>query len=320
MAFLARSGSLFRNLLRKSRVERDLDAELGAHIDLLANEKMAAGMSPDDARRSACIEVGAEQVKEQVRDVRAGAVVEQFAVDLGYGLRMLRRNPGSSAVAILTLALGIGATTAIFSVVYGVLLRPLPYFKPDQIVELREVAAKGNRMSFADPNFEDVRAQNHCLAGMAEYAWWLTSVSGGSEPTRTLVAHVSRDFFPVMQVQPTLGRGFAPDDQRFGAAPVALVSYAYWKQSLGGATDFSQLKLTVENQSAAVVGVLPPSFRFPGDAEIWVPREILDDCRAAQRTTSTSSRGCATGWRWRRRAWSFRPSRPACSSSMAATP
>ncbi len=276
MAFLARSGSLFRNLFRKARVERDLDAELRAHIDLLAHEKMAAGMPPDQARRSARIEVGAEQVKEQVRDVRTGAVVEQCAADLRYGLRVLRRNPGFAAVAILTLALGIGATTAIFSVVYGVLLRPLPYFEPDRIVELREVGAQGNRMSFADPNFEDVRARNHSLAGIAEYAWWLTSVSGGSEPTRTLVAHVSRDFFPVMQVQPTLGRGFTADDQRFGAAPVALVSYAYWQQYLGGATDLSQLTLTVENQSAAVVGVLPPGFRFPGDSEIWVPRELME--------------------------------------------
>jgi predicted permease len=275
MGCLARGGSLFRNLFRRSRVERELDAELRAHLDLLANEKMATGMSPDEARRSARIEVGAEEVKEQVRDVRAGAVVEQCAADLRYGLRLLRRNPGFAAVAILTLALGIGATTAIFSVVYGVLLRPLPYFEPDRIVELREVGAKGNRMSFADPNFEDVRARNHSLAGVAEYAWWLTSVSGGSEPTRTLVAYASRDFFPVMQVQPTLGRGFAPDDQRFGAAPVALVSYAYWKQYLGGATDLSRLRLTVENQSAAVVGVLPPGFRFPGDSDVWVPRELL---------------------------------------------
>jgi putative ABC transport system permease protein len=285
VAFLARCRSLFRNLLGKSGVERELDAELRAHIDLLASEKMAAGMAPDDARRSARMEVGAEQVKEQVRDVRSGAFVEQVAADLRYGLRVLRRNPGSTAVAILTLALGIGATTAIFSVVYGVLLRPLPYFEPDRLVELREVGAKGNRMSFADPNFENVRDQSHSLLAVAEYASWLTSVSGGSEPTRTLVAYVSRDFFPLMQVQPTLGRGFAADDQRFGAVPVALVSDAYWKQYLGGTTDFSQLTLTVQNQSAAVVGVLPPGFRFPGRAEIWMPREIRE--RYPSRTAHT---------------------------------
>ncbi len=276
MRALAHTGSLLRNLFRKGRVERELDQELRAHTDLLASEKMEAGMSRAEALRAARLEAGAEQVKEQVRDVRAGALLEQFAADLRYGLRILGRNPSFTAIAVLTLALGIGATTAIFSVVYGVLLRPLPYNKPDQIIELREVGSKGNRMSFADPNFEDVRAQNRSFSGMAEYAWWLTSVSGGSEPTRTLVAYVSHDFFRVMQVQPVLGRGFAPDDQRFGAAPVALVSYAYWSQHLGGATELAGLKLAIENQPASVIGVLPAGFRFPGDSQIWLPRELLE--------------------------------------------
>jgi predicted permease len=189
---------------------------------------------------------------------------------------MLAKNPGFTAVAVLTLALGIGASTAIFSVVYGVLLRPLPYFKPDQIVDLREVNATGGRMRFADPNFEDVRLQNHVFQGVAEYAAWLGSVSGGSEPTRSMLASVSRDFFPLMGVGPVLGRGFAPEEQRFGAAPVALVSYAYWKQYLGGTTDLSRMKLTIENKSCSIIGVLPPGFRFPFDSDIWIPRELWE--------------------------------------------
>ncbi len=276
MAFLARTASLIRNLFGKRAVESELDEELRAHIELLADEKVSRGMSPGEALRSASMETGAELVKEQVRDVRTGALLEQFAADVRYGLRVLRRNPGFASVAILTLALGIGATTAIFSVVYGVLLRPLPYSRPEQIVVLSEVNERGRRMQFADPNFEDLRAQNSCLQGLAEYGWWLTSVSGGYEPTRTLVAFVSRDFFPLIRVQPVLGRAFAPDDQRFGAAPVALVSYSYWKQYLGGAPDLARLKLTIENQSASVVGVLPAGFRFPGESEIWAPRELLE--------------------------------------------
>ncbi len=276
MGFGSRIGSLFRNLFRKSRVELELDAEMGAYVDLLAKEKMAAGMSPVEAVRAARMEVDVELVKERVRDVRAGALLEQFAADLRYGMRMLRRNPGFTAVAVLNLALGIGATTAIFSVVYAVLLRPLPYSKPDQIIEIREVSDRGNRMQFADPNFEDLRAQNRTLAGMAEYAWWLASVSGGAEPTRTPVAYVSHDFFPIMHVQPVLGRGFAPDDQRFGAAPVALVGYSYWKRNLGGTLDLARLKLSADNQSAFVIGVLSPGFSFPGDSQIWLPRELLD--------------------------------------------
>jgi predicted permease len=196
--------------------------------------------------------------------------------DLRYGFRMLAKNPGFTAVAVLTLALGIGANTAIFSVVYGVLLRPLPYPKPDQIVELREVNAKGGRMNFADPNFEDVRSQSHAFQGVAEYAAWLESVSGGSEPTRSMVASVSRDFFPLMRVGPVLGRGFATEEQRFGAAPVALVSYGYWKQYLGGTTDLARIKLTIESQLCSVIGVLPPGFRFPFDSDVWVPRELWE--------------------------------------------
>ena len=196
--------------------------------------------------------------------------------DLRYGLRMLAKNPGFTAVAVLTLALGIGATSAIFSVVYGVLLRPLPYPHADRIVDLREVNERGHRIHFADPNFQDIRSQAASLDGVAEYSAWLESVSGGPEPTRTMTASVSHDFFDILDVHPLLGRGFMPEDQRFGAAPVALVSYAYWKQSLNGAEDLSQRKLTIENKAVSVVGVLPPGFRFPDDSDIWVPRELWE--------------------------------------------
>jgi predicted permease len=196
--------------------------------------------------------------------------------DLRFGLRMLAKNPGFTSVAVVTLALGIGATVAIFSVVYGVLLRPLPYFQPDRLVELREVNIHGGLMNFADPNFADVRASSQAIDGVAEYAAWLESVAGTSEPTRTMTASVSRDFFPLLRVQPVRGRGFAPEDQRFGAAPVALVSYAYWKQYLGGTSDLSRIKLNIENQDVAVVGVLPAGFRFPMDSDIWVPRELWE--------------------------------------------
>lgn len=196
--------------------------------------------------------------------------------DVRYGLRMFARNRGSTLVAVLTLGLGIGAATAIFSVVYGVLLRPLPYPEPGRIVELSEVNDHGGRMNFADPNFEDLRSQNRSLESVAEYAAWLESVSGASEPTRTMVATVSRDFFPVMRIEPVRGRGFAAEDQRYGAAPVALVSYAYWQQYLGSAPDLSNLRLTLDNRVFSVVGVLPPGFRFPSESDLWVPRELYE--------------------------------------------
>jgi putative ABC transport system permease protein len=202
--------------------------------------------------------------------------MEALLQDLRFGLRMLRKNPIFTLVAFCTLALGIGATTAIFSVVYDVLLRRLPYENPDQIVRLWEVNARGQRMNFTDPNFEDMRSQNHSLQGLAEYGNWFQSVSGGSEPTRTMVATVSRDFFPLMRVRPVLGRSFQADDHRYGAAPTALVSYGYWQQYLGSAADLSAIKLTIENQAVSVIGVSPQGFRFPDDSTIWMPRELRE--------------------------------------------
>src|SRR5205814_6014043 len=125
------------------------------------------------------------------------------------------------------------------------------------------VNAQGRQMQFADPNFEDVRSQGQTLQGAAEYASVLLSVSGGTEPTRTMVAMVSRDFFPVLRVSPILGRGLAAEDQRFGAAPVALVGYSYWKQFLGGTRDLASKKLTIDDRVFSIIGVLPQHFSFP---------------------------------------------------------
>ena len=202
--------------------------------------------------------------------------METLIQDAHYALRMLRKNPGFAFVAILTLALGIGATTAIFSVVYGALLRPLPYQQPNQIVRLWELNEQGHPINFTDPNFEDLREQSQSLQGLAEYGAWQESVSGGAEPTRTMTAPVSRDFFPLMRIHPVLGRAFAAEDQHFGAAPTALVSYGYWQQYLGSTADLSTVRLTIENKAVSVIGVLPAGFRFSDDSEIWVPRELYE--------------------------------------------
>jgi putative ABC transport system permease protein len=199
-----------------------------------------------------------------------------FLKDLRYAARMFAKSPAISWVMILSLALAIGANTAIFSVVYGVLLRPLPYPKPDQIVVVNEVGSKGTRANFTDPNFEDMRAMNKSLQGLAEYAAGTETVTGASEPTRTVAAEVSADFFDIMGVSPTIGRSFDKESQRFGGAPAALVSYSYWQQYLGSTRDLSSSKLTIEKLEFPVVGVLPPGFRFPSDTSIWIPRELLE--------------------------------------------
>jgi len=202
--------------------------------------------------------------------------MEHLWQDLRFALRMLTKNIGFAATSVFTLALGIGAATAIFSVVYGVLLRPLPYRNADQIVRLWEQSERGGHMNFADPNFEDVRAQNHSLQAVAEYSVSMDTVATGSEPARTMVAWVSKDFFEVMATQPTLGRGFAPEERRFQAPGVALISDAYWKQTLGQVRDLSAVRMKVAGAPYSVVGVMPPGFRFPENADVWIPREIFE--------------------------------------------
>src|SRR5215472_13608463 len=192
--------------------------------------------------------------------------MEPLLQDLRQAFRILRRNPGPTAVSVLTLALAIGATTAIFSVVYGVLLKPLPYHDPDRIVALFEITPQGEWNRLADPNFDDFRDQSRGFQAIAKYAASIVSVSGGSEPTRTMVASVTPQFLQVFRVQPLLGRDFSASDATKGAAPVTLVSSGYWKQYLGSSLDFSQLRLKIDNTIYSVIGVLPDSFQFPKEA------------------------------------------------------
>ncbi len=195
--------------------------------------------------------------------------------DLRYAARQLVRNCGFTIVAVLTLTLGIGACTAIFSIVDAVLLRPLPYPEAEKIVSLREVDAKSRQITFAEPNFLDVRARNHTLAAAAQYNMQLTTVLGGSEPVRTRVAYVSGDFFQTLGVQPATGRSFLPAEAKAGGQPVAVVSHGYWQRLLGSRNDLAVTPLRLGDRSYTVVGVMPQSFNFPQDAEIWLPIEIF---------------------------------------------
>jgi predicted permease len=194
--------------------------------------------------------------------------------DARYALRQLRKRLGFTAVAVTTLALGIGASTAMFSVVYGVLLRPLPYQDPNRIMAVFEVTTKGTWNRLADPNFDDLRDQNHSFQAIAKYSAGIASVSGSAQPTRSMVASISAGFLNVFRVQPTIGRGFSPGDMKKGVAPVAIVSYGYWKQNLGSRTDLSQLHLKIDNAVYSVIGVLPNTFEFPSETAVWVPADL----------------------------------------------
>jgi len=201
--------------------------------------------------------------------------METLIKDLRYSIRSLSKRPGFTAIAVLTLALGIGASTAIFSVVDGVLLRSLPYPHAEQIVQLREINQRGGRMPFTEPNFLDVRARSHSFTGVAQYNGQLTTVTGGSEPVRASTYIVSADFFNVLGVTPLLGRTFSAEESKAGGAPVAVVSYGFWQRLLNGKSDLTGTSLHVFDHNVNVIGVMPPEFTFPRATEIWVPRALF---------------------------------------------
>ena len=194
--------------------------------------------------------------------------------DLRYSLRIMAKAPSFTAVVALTLALGIGANTAIFSVVYGVMLRPLPYPDANRIMALFEVNTKGTWSRLADPNFDDFRDQNRSFQAIAKYNANIVSVSGAGQPTRTMVAGVTPDFLKVFRVPPIIGRDFTRDDNKKGAAPVVVISYGYWRQFLGGSSDISGSHLKIDNTIYSVIGVLPAGFQFPSDVNLWVPADL----------------------------------------------
>ena len=255
--------------------EVDLERELRDHLDLEAEEQQEAGLSPEEAAYAARRALGnTAQIKEDVRMAWGFHWLETLLQDLRYGLRQLRHNPGFTIVAVFTLSLGIGASTSIFSVADAVLLRPLPYPNPQQIVRVWEQTPNSHRINLAQSNFDDFRTQNKTFATLAEYEQWLSSVSGGSEPVRVNIANVSSDFFKTLGVEPFRGRLFAPDEQRPHGAPAVIVSYDYWQRYLGGAADLSEFRLRMERAVYPIIGAMPAGFDFPPGAVVWISSEL----------------------------------------------
>jgi putative ABC transport system permease protein len=200
--------------------------------------------------------------------------MDSFWQDFKYGVRQLRKNLGVTAIMVFTLALAIGATTAIFSVVYGVLLQPLPYVDSNRIMAVFEVSSAGRPNRVADPNFDDFRDQNRSFQAIAKYNDDVASVSGGAQPTRTTVSSVSPDFLKVFGIQPVMGRDFSTDDAKKGAGPTVLVSYGYWKEHLGSQQDLSRSHLKINGAVYSVIGVLPAGFSFPTNVDLWLPADL----------------------------------------------
>ena len=274
MPIFSRIASIFRSLSQRKENEQELDQEVSSYLDLLTQEKIAQGLDPEEARRRARIELGGvDQVKEQVRQVRAGAFLETLLQDMRYGFRMLRRNPGFTAMVVLTLALGIGANTAIFSVVYGVLLRPLPYRDGQQLVVMKQEAAAAHvsNIPFSVKEILDYRSYNHTLQDVVEYHSMVFLLLGEDWAERVQTAVVSANFFDVLGVKPLLGRTFIASDESPNADAVLVLAYEYWQSHLGGDPNIVGKVFQMNNRPHTVIGVLPQIPQYPATNDVYMP-------------------------------------------------
>jgi putative ABC transport system permease protein len=262
-------------MFRRKRSTDDFADEIRAHLELEADELRSEGLSEEEAHRKARVAFGnVPAIKERFHMRNRALWFENLLRDINFAIRQIVKNPGFAAVTILVLALGIGASISIFSVADAVLLRPLPYPNPEQIVRVWEQTPNGHLPNLAESNFEDFLTQNNTFASLAAYDYEVASVSGGSEPARVNVAAVSSGFFPTLGTQPLRGRLFGADEQRPHGTSAVIVSYSYWQRYLDSATDLSKFQLDLDGGVYPVVGVMPPEFNFPSGVAAWIPREL----------------------------------------------
>ena len=267
-----------RSLWQRREVKREIDEELRFHLELRTAENITAGMAPEEAAREARRRFGnVQSIREECREVRGASFGEVIWRDIRFGLRSLSKSPCFTAVSVFTLALGIGASTAIFSVVNPLWFNPVPGAEPDRLVQIRSFDKKENRYSvFAGVSpmiVGQLRDHRDCFADLIRFnpmelfwdnAGWIDQIWG---------YNVSPNFFSPWNIKPWLGRTFTPDEGRPGAPPVIVLSHRFWKNQLGGDPAWIGKPLRFDKQYLTVIGVMPPHFQFPGDANVWVPAD-----------------------------------------------
>jgi predicted permease len=269
--------SRVRGLLVRRRIDRDFEHELDAHLALLTEENIRRGMTPDEARRAARMRLGVvAQLQETHRELTGLPWVETLFQDVRYAVRMLRKNPGFTLIAVVTLALGIGANTAIFTVVNAVLLRPLPYQNPDRLV----VVLHYGTSPVAPANFLDWRSQNHVFERMGAAEYWMPNLSGVEKPERVWGLHITSDILPLLGVQPLLGRMFLPQEDQKGREHEVILSFGSWQRRFGGSPAILGQSIALDGEKYTIVGVMPPDFKFAPfwatKAELWAPLSLTD--------------------------------------------
>ncbi|HUQ81464.1 MAG TPA: ABC transporter permease [Gemmatimonadaceae bacterium] len=295
----------------RSSASTDVNDELAFHIARRVDELVARGMSPDDARDEATRAFGnVDTVRSELERLtrarngraRRGEWVNDFAYDLRYAARGMRRTWAFTLVALLTLALGIGATTATFSIVNAVLLRPLAYPTPDRLVRVWERSERSQRMQLATPNLLDLAERSRTVSHLAGYLGGATVVLGGDESVRAQAYGVTREFFGVFNVKPALGRLPVAEEALANGPRVAVVSHEFWERHLGSTREIESRSLDIYGRRYRVIGVMPPGFAYPASAEIWMAREFdagesrtSHNWQAVGRLTPTASVDAARG-------------------------
>ena len=260
-------------MTRRDRMLRGLDQEMQDFIDRETQDNIERGMSPEDARSAALRKFGnVTRMKEDTREVWSVVWLEELLQDIRFGLRMLRRSPGFTAVSVLTLALGIGANTAIFSVVEAVLLRPLPFHEPDRVVQILETTAGLPYVSASGEDYLDWESQNRTLQGSSITTWTQNyNASGAGQPESVSAIKVEANFFFVIGAQPFIGSSFAAGSDQVGQDHVAVLSYGFWQRHFAGSADAVGKSVELNSQPYTVVGVMPPWFRYPQTTDVWIP-------------------------------------------------
>src|SRR5215472_6555316 len=277
-----------RSLFRRQAVESEIETELRFHMERQIEKYMQSGLTREEAKRRARLEFGGyEQVKEEHRDARGVGLIETLVRDVRYGLRTLSHNPGFSIVAILTLALGIGANTAIFSVVYAALIRPLPYLLPNQLITLSEerpqegqAAGTNTRIWNASyPDYLDWKRDSKSFESLAGFSGDAFTLHGAGEAELVFGGQATINFFSTLGVKPFLGRDFAVGEDIAAGPKVAILPYGTWIRRFGGDPHIIGRSMQLDDKSVSIIGVLPRQFEFAprGNAEIWVPLHIEKD-------------------------------------------
>lgn len=267
---------MFRtHLFRKRRPESEYDREIAFHVDQLTQAGIAEGLTPAEARRRALIEFGGrEQVRQELREIHTSAFVESIVFNLRATVRFLRRSPSFAAAVILTLGLGIGANSAVFSAIDAVILRPLPYPGGDQLVALWQVdSTHRNSNTFVAPiRLEDWNRMNSTFTAISGYYLDDLSETSGALPEKVTEALVAPRFLDVFQVSPMVGRNFVPQEEHFGGPDAVLISWKFWQRRFHGDPDPIGKKLHVGSFSYSIVGIMSQSFAFPSrDVDLWAP-------------------------------------------------